>query len=100
MNISPLCFFLAMLYTLNFTKAAARLHIAQPPLSRQMRDLEEELNVTLFDRSGKRVELSAAGQVFAERARQILAAADSAGIDFHPSPRRANGPAACRFFVA
>jgi len=98
MELRHLRYFLAMVDTLNFTKAAARLHIAQPPLSRQIRDLEEELSVTLFDRSGKRVELSAAGQVFAERARQILAAADSAVIDSQRAQRGEIGRLAIGFF--
>jgi DNA-binding transcriptional LysR family regulator len=64
MELRHLRYFLTVARTLNFTKAAEELHMAQPPLSRQIRELEEELGVALFERRGKRVFLSSAGQVF------------------------------------
>src|SRR5918997_5047374 len=57
----------------NFTRAAARLHVAQPALSVAMRRLETELGVRLFHRTSRRVALTDAGAAFVGRARRILA---------------------------
>ncbi|CAN7764330.1 LysR substrate-binding domain-containing protein [Caballeronia sp. LjRoot31] len=98
MELRHLRYFLAVAQTLNFTKAAERLHMAQPPLSRQIRELEEELGVELFDRRGKRVGLSSAGMVFADRAQRILASADAAVIDSQRAARGEIGRLAVGFF--
>src|SRR4249919_991644 len=62
----------------SFTRAADRLWVAQPSLSTQVRRLEAELGVTLFDRHARGVDLTAEGEIFFERARAALAAADDA----------------------
>jgi DNA-binding transcriptional LysR family regulator len=98
MELRHLRYFLAVAQTLNFTRAAEHLHMAQPPLSRQIRELEEELGVELFDRRGKRVTLSSAGMVFAERARRILESADAAVIDSQRAARGEIGRLAVGFF--
>lgn len=72
MDIRQLRYFLAVAQEGQFTKAAGRLHMAQPPLSQQIRQLEGELGVVLFKRSGRHIELTDAGQVLAVRAEQIL----------------------------
>lgn len=64
--------FLAIAQEGSFTKAAERLHMTQPPLSRQMRDLEAELGIALFDRGGKGVTLTEEGVRFKERAQEVV----------------------------
>jgi len=64
--------FTAVAEELSFTRAAQKLHLAQPPLSRHIRALEEKLGTVLFDRSGRRVALTAAGAVFYEETRTVL----------------------------
>jgi DNA-binding transcriptional LysR family regulator len=71
-------YFVALAEELNFRRAAARLHMEQPPLSRQIRQLEEELGVPLFHRNSKGVALTEAGQVFLEQARIILSQSEQA----------------------
>jgi len=65
-------YFIAVAEHLNFHKAALHLHVAQPPLSRQIRQLEELLGVTLLVRDKRKVELTKAGHVFLEEARKLI----------------------------
>src|SRR5581483_11268450 len=64
--------FTAVAEELSFTRAAAKLHLAQPPLSRHVRALEEKLGAPLFERAARRVTLTAAGALFYEETRTIL----------------------------
>ena len=72
MDVRSMQYFLAIAQEGSFTKAAEVLHMTQPPLSRQMKDLEAELGVALFDRSGKGVSLTEEGLVFRERAQEVV----------------------------
>lgn len=78
MELRHVRYFIAVAEYLNFSKAAQQLHIAQPPLSRQIRQLEEDLGVTLFLRNKRRVALTRAGQVFLDEARRLVVQAGHA----------------------
>lgn len=78
MELRHLRYFIAVAEEQNVTKAAARLNLSQPPLSRQVRDLEEELGVDLFHRAGKSVKLTEAGRFFLTKAREIVCDAETA----------------------
>jgi len=78
MELRHLRYFVAIAEEQSFRRAASRLHVSQSPLSRQMKDLEEEMTVELFEPDGRGIKLTAAGKFFAERARSILASVDSA----------------------
>ena len=78
MELRHLRYFVAIAEEGSFTSAAERLWVAQPGLSTQIRRLENELGVKLFTRHTRGVDLTAAGELFLERARTALAAADAA----------------------
>src|SRR5690606_5628342 len=71
-HLRDLRYFVAVPEELHFTKAAQRLHIAQPTLSRQIRQLERQLDVVLFDRNQRSVALTVAGKELLDGARKIL----------------------------
>lgn len=77
-DLRLLHYFVAVAETLNFTRAAANLHMTQQPLSAAIRRLEAELGVSLFHRTTRRVELTDAGNALLEPARAALQATDDA----------------------
>ena len=77
MDLRHLRAFVAIVDTGGFVRAATRVSLSQPALSRQVRALETELGVRLFDRSGRRVRLTAEGEDLLERGRRLLVDAES-----------------------
>lgn len=81
MEIRHLRSFVVLAEERHFGRAAARLHVAQPALSQQLRRLEHELGVTLLDRSTRRVDLTEAGRFLLGRARTLLTEVDRTTAD-------------------
>ena len=78
MELRHLRYFQSVAEELSFTRAAARLHVAQSAVSAQIQDLENELGVVLLERSRRRVALTAAGQAFLDAAERILRTVEEA----------------------
>jgi len=93
MELRHLRFFVAVAEEGSLTTAAARLHTAQPSLSRQMRDLEYEVGAPLMTRSARGIALTAAGRSFLDHARLALAQVEAAGV----AARRASQSAKASF---
>ena len=77
MELRHLRYFIAVAEELNFSRAAERLHVSQPPLSRQIRDLEAELKVKLLDRNTQGVRLTRVGRAVLARSRKLVRDAES-----------------------
>jgi DNA-binding transcriptional LysR family regulator len=83
MELRHLRYFIAVAEELNFSRAAQRLHVSQPPLSRQIRDLESELNVRLLERNRQGVKLTRVGRALLARAREIIRNAEALRTHAH-----------------
>src|SRR5260370_7774453 len=84
MELRHLRYFVAVGEEQHYGRAAARLRVAQPALSRQIQDLEEEIGFKLFDRMPRGVKISAAGKLFLEDPRRILQQLNEATDHPHP----------------
>src|SRR5437016_6072488 len=73
MALRHLRYFVAVAEALSFTKGAGKLHLAQPSLTRQIKDLEEEIGVRLLDRTKREVRLTEEGKSFLADAKRVLA---------------------------
>lgn len=91
MELRHLKYFIAVAEELHFSRAASRLNIAQPPLSQQIRQLEQELGFPLLLRNKHHVELTEAGKVFLEEARSILAYTEQATLAARQAHQGATG---------
>lgn len=97
MELRHLRYFIAVAEELNFSRAAERLHIAQPPLSQQIQDLEIELGVQLFERTKRRVRLTEAGKVFLEEVEKVFEQVNRATEAAHRASRGEIGKLAIAF---
>src|SRR4051812_50199967 len=91
MELRHLRYFVAVAEELHFRRAAERLHISQPPLSQQIRNLEADVGATLLVRNQRRVELTAAGRAYLARARDILGAVEDAAREARRGERGGGG---------
>lgn len=91
MELRHIRYFLAVAAELNFTRAAQKLCIAQPPLSRQIQDLEEELGVKLFERKPHALQLTEEGALFKQYATQVLDLVNKSTEDIREMKRGLQG---------
>ena len=100
MELRHLRYFAAVAEELHFGRAAARLHIAQPPLSQQIRQLETELGFPLFVRAHRQVRLTEAGHSFLAGARAVLQRAEQAAVEARRVARGETGSLAVGFVAS
>ena len=91
MDTRVLKYFLTVAHTNNITRAAKQLHITQPTLSRQIMELEKELDTTLFDRDQRHLQLTEAGVLFQQRATTLLQLIDQTKDDLHQQEKELTG---------
>jgi DNA-binding transcriptional LysR family regulator len=98
-ELRHLRYFVAVAESGGFARAAVFLHVAQSAISEQIRDLERELGVSLFDRKNRRIRLTWHGEQFLEDARAVIASADTAVANVQKALRGEIGTLTIGFFV-
>lgn len=83
MDLKALRYFITVAEELNITRAAEKLHMSQPPLSAQIKSLEEELDTELFIRGKRRLEMTESGQLLYRRAKEILSLTEKTRSEIH-----------------
>jgi len=83
LELRVLRYFLMVVQEKNISKASERLHVSQPTVSRQLKELEDELGTTLFERGNRTIQLTTDGEYFANQARQILSLTDKTLANIH-----------------
>ncbi|VDG19604.1 LysR family transcriptional regulator [Lactiplantibacillus mudanjiangensis] len=83
MELRVLRYFQAVVQERNISRAALRLHVSQPTISRQLHDLETELGIVLFERGSRNIQLTDSGDYFANQVNQILALTDKTLANIH-----------------
>ena len=91
MELRVLRYYLTVAREENITRAAEILHITQPTLSRQMAELEEELNTRLFERTNRKITLTEAGMLLRRRAEELVSLADKTELEFKNSGEELTG---------
>jgi len=92
MSLAQIRYFVAVAEEGNVGRAARKLRVAQPPISRQIRSLEDELGSPLFARTPRGMELLPAGEMFLDHARKILAAVELATSSVRRAPSDPRDP--------
>lgn len=96
MSLTQLRYFVAVAEEGHVGRAARRLHVSQPPMSRQIRALEDELGITLFDRTARGMRIRPLAVPVLERVRRILSDVDALAEPLTPEPPRVVGKAGPR----
>lgn len=92
MSLAQIRYFVAIAEEGNVSRASAQLRVAQPPLSRQLKSLEDEIGTPLFARTSRGMRLLPAGEAFLGHARRILAEVDAAKAAAHRAGGGAGTP--------
>lgn len=100
MELRQLRYFIALAQELHFGRAAAAVHLTQPPLSKQIKDLENEIGILLFERNNRNVKITDPGKIFLEAARRVFDLLDDAAKTARRAQRGEVGSLAVGYITA